>query len=64
MLENFNVVTYVNGVETKGIEFTSGTIQNLRVYGGSNEIQDTRMRFWTVEKTHVTSDGLVLWLSK
>ena len=64
MMETFNVVVYVNGVETQGINFTSSAIQNFRVYGGANEIQDTRMRYWTVDSHETTVDGLILHLSK
>ena len=64
MMETFNVVVYVNGVETQGIEFTSTSIQNFRIYGGVNEIQDTRLRYWTVDEFETTYNGLVLYLSK
>ena len=64
MMENFNVIVYVNGVKNETIEFTSSRIQELRIYGGVNEIQDTRNRYWSVDSYDVTKDGLVLFVNK
>lgn len=64
MMENFNVTVYVNGVKNETIEFASSKIQELRIYGGLNEIQDTRSRYWNIDSFDVTSDGVVLFLNK
>ena len=59
-----NVKVYVNGVERTDIQFTTATIQNLRVYGGENEVKDTKYRYWSIDYYDVTNDGIVLYLNE
>ena len=64
MLNEMNVKVFINGVENNNIKFATSKIQNLRVYGGENEIQDTKLNWYTIESYDVTCDGIVLNLTK